>query len=110
MDPPSAADYNAYNEEVSPLRIHSDAAGASLSMVDTANNNNNAEHQSFQEIGLLAAILSLTGLLALASVVTAAGAMVLEASTFIYICFSCPIILAPIIVYQRSKLERNPSE
>jgi hypothetical protein len=104
----SAVEYNAYNEE-EPLRIHSESVGASLSLAD-AGTTRISKHKRFQETGIIAAILSLTGILALAAVATAVGAMFLEATIFIYICFSCPIILAPVIVYQRSKLERNPSK
>jgi hypothetical protein len=105
----STVDYNAYNEE-QPLKVCSESAGASLSIADTGGMTNLPKHKQFQENGICAAIFSFTGILALASVVTAAGAMILEATIFIYVVYCFPIILAPVIVYQRSKLERNPSE
>ncbi|KAG7369176.1 hypothetical protein IV203_031919 [Nitzschia inconspicua] len=108
MNSSSAVEYKAYNEE-EPLKIHSDTVGASLSMADSTMESDAAKHKRFQETGFVAAILSLTGILALSSVAAAAGAMFLQASIFIYVCFSCPIILAPVVVYQRSKLERNPT-
>jgi hypothetical protein len=105
----STVEYSAYNGE-EPLKIRSDSAGASLSMADAGGMTSLPKHKRFQEIGIIASIFSFTGVLALASVVTAVGAMILQATIYFYIVFSCPIILAPVIVYQRSKLERNPSE
>jgi hypothetical protein len=105
----STVEYSAYDAEET-LKIRSDSAGASLSMGDAGGMNSLPKHKRFQETGIVAAFLSFTGILALASVLTAAGAMIMEASTFMYIVFSFPIILAPVILYQRSKLERNPSK
>ena len=102
-----ATDYAACND-AQPLPIHSDSAGASLSLADA--NPNLPKSQQFQEAGVLAAGLSFTGLLALAAVTSSALVMALESTVFIYICFACPIILAPVVVYQRSKMEKFPSE
>jgi hypothetical protein len=103
----STTEYAAFND-AQPLPIHSESAGASLSLADA--NPQLEKSQHFQEAGILAAIISLTGLLALSAVVSASFVMFLEGTAFIYVCFAGPIVLAPVVVYQRSRMEKLSSK
>jgi hypothetical protein len=101
----SSTDYVQFDEEQQILRVHSDSAAASLSMADVHPAKQLKSELESQETGIFGSVFSLTGLLVLAAVVTAVEAMYAEGTLFMYICFSGPIILAPVVLYQRSRME-----
>mmetsp|Transcript_4719 Transcript_4719/g.8767 ORF Transcript_4719/g.8767 Transcript_4719/m.8767 type:complete len:318 (+) Transcript_4719:49-1002(+) len=102
-------DYDAYSErddESSSPSIPVHSGEASFSMADVADTADIAANPP-PLVVLGATFGTFAGLLATASVVTAAVAMLLEASIFVCVCFSFPIMLAPVVVYQRTRIEQE---
>jgi hypothetical protein len=110
-----STDYISYNEEEPTLMRHSVSSGASLSVPGVRKSNSSAVDRVEQQSGgvcdvLIATFASFVGYMALASVGAAAAAMYVEASIITYVAFSFPIILAPVVIYQKSRLELLPSK
>lgn len=102
------ADYTAFDESPAIL-LQSRSAAASLSFAD-ANFDGVKHHDVTRLQNGVVAMTSIVGLTALASVGTAVTAMILEGSILIYICFALPLLVAPCVMYQRSRLQWLPSK
>ncbi len=102
------ADYTDF-EAANAALVNSKSGAASLSFGD-ANYDGVKHHDASRLQNTVVITTSIVGLLALASVGTALVAMYLEGSILIYVCFALPLMLAPFIVYQRSRLQWLPGK
>jgi hypothetical protein len=101
------ADYTD-NEAAGEALVQSKSATASLSLAD-AIYKGGKQHDVNQLRIPVVAMNIIVGIVAIATVGVALVAMYLEGSVLVYLSFAISLILAPYVVYQRSRVQWLPS-